>query len=137
MIFENLYLSYTECNKSIYFALQENLIINVSCLAFFIHFLFIIDKIIMSLKLFLESILPSFLLVTGVLCNFLSFLVFSRKKIKKMSLNYLFRLMAITDTLTLIQLTIVYKDFYILRLSRFTCKFFIYFGFTLFPIKGK
>ena len=91
----------------------------------------------MSKTFILEYILPSFIIVAGVLCNLFSFLVFSRKKIKKMSLNFLFRLMTITDTVTLLQLIMIYNDFYILRFSDFTCKFFIYFAFWIFPIKGK
>ncbi len=89
-----------------------------------------------SINFFLEFIYPTILLVTGIICNLLSFLVFSRKKLKKMALNFLFRLMTITDTITLMGLIAIYNDFFILRFSKFTCRFFIYYGFSLFPIKG-
>ena len=87
--------------------------------------------------LIFADILPLIILFFGIIGNFLSFIVFSGKKLRRVSLNFILCFMTITDTLALLQIVQLYKEFHIRRLSVFTCKFFTFIAFSFYPLKGK
>lgn len=81
------------------------------------------------------SIVPFILFCIGLVGNSLCLIVFSRKKFKLMSLNLIFRLMAITNTLALSSIPIGYLVGY--NSNEIACILFKYFTYSLYPIKGK
>ena len=87
----------------------------------------------------LEEIVPLLLILFGIIGNTFSFMVFSRKQFKNMSLNYIFRLMTITDTLTVIQIihrVLKYNSRDLRLISSFLCKSLDYMTYSLIPVKG-
>ncbi len=88
----------------------------------------------------LMAILLALILVLGSFGNLLSLIVFSRKRFRKISLNIMFRIMCLTDTLCLTQLLqtlLTYTGTYNIRThSKFACHFFPYLAFSILPFKG-
>jgi len=84
-------------------------------------------------NLILDIIIPIALILVGLVGNALCFIVFSRRKFKQMSLNFIFRLMAITDELTILSLLL--HDL-VKSSSHIFCKLLKYSNYFMFPIKG-
>ncbi len=87
-----------------------------------------------------EVILLGLIVLLGTVGNVLSLAVFSRKRFKNISVNFMFRIMCITDTLCLLQAlqtVLFYAGIYNIRTqSELTCKLFPYLAYSLLPIKG-
>jgi hypothetical protein len=69
------------------------------------------------------------------------FAVFSRQKFKRISLNLMLRVMAITDIIALMQILPTYFKYsrfnYDVRtVSTLYCKFFVYLKYFICPVKG-
>ena len=91
------------------------------------------------MKTFVFFLAP-ILIVVGLLGNLISFLVFSRKKLKQYPLNYCFKLMTITDTICLINLLhytiqVSFENDINLFTDNF-CQLSSYFSYVVCPIKG-
>ena len=93
-----------------------------------------------SAEYFFEVTFLSIIVFFGIISNALSFAVFSRKTFEKISLNFLFRIMCITDALSVLlalQTVFAYADVYNIRIeSIFCCKFFVYTTYWLLSVKG-
>lgn len=102
------------------------------------HHLKIQNEKINGFGYFLEAIYPPILFILGLFGNIMSFAVFSRKKLSRLSFRNMGRLMAIADIIYLLQLPedffTYYFDYNIRDVSVLTCKLFRYFNFCLGPI---
>ncbi len=85
-------------------------------------------------NLILDIIIPIALILVGLIGNALCLIVFSRRKFKQMSLNFIFRLMAITDELTILSILLLDQ---LKSSSLIFCKISMYTNYFMFPIKGK
>lgn len=95
----------------------------------------------MNIDYFLYNILPICIVVFGLLGNLICFVVFSRRKFKRISLNFLLRVMTITDSISLLQILPTYFkysrfNFDIRTVSGLSCKMFVYFKYFICPVKG-
>lgn len=95
----------------------------------------------MNIDSFLYNILPICIVLFGLCGNLICFVVFSRRKFKRISLNFLLRVMTITDSISLLQILPTYFkysrfNFDIGTVSAFSCKTFLYFKYFICPVKG-
>lgn len=85
-------------------------------------------------KLIIFQIMPGIIITSGLIGNIISFIVYSTKSFKKLSVNLFFRFLAITDSINLLIYSsyifgsIFQKDFQIV--SNSTCKIYFYVSFT-------
>ena len=80
------------------------------------------------------------ILVLGSIGNFFSFIIFSRNEFRKTHYSLYFRVLAFTDTFTLLFIPAIFMRYYfgndIKQTSYFMCKFFNYFLYWVPPISG-
>ena len=91
-------------------------------------------------EFFVKAIFPPMILLLGLVGNVLLFLVLSRKKFSSFPVRNIFRFLAISDSIYLLQFIEDYLahmfDYDVRNFSSVTCKLFRYFNYSLCPISG-
>lgn len=87
--------------------------------------------------MFLLDLILALLVVIGSVGNVLTLIVFMRKRLKKLPLNLIFCIMAVSDTITLMVVMQKVKDYKLRDKSRFLCKVLTFLNYCFIPQKSK
>ena len=94
----------------------------------------------MSFEYFLKAYYPPFIVLLGLIGNFIVILVFSSKKMSSLTISKFVVVMSISDTLGLVQILQQFFDYVfdlnVRKFSDFSCKLFVYLTYVFGPISA-